>query len=510
MRLYFLGIGGVAMGNAALLMKQMGHEVLGSDGPLYPPMSDALKGLEIYNGYSAERLAKLTAEGKVDAIVIGNSIGRGNVELEWFWNNKPFPYYSLTQLLHDKILSKRKTIAVCGTHGKTTTTTLTAFLLQKYSENLKNKIENNEPGWLIGGVPQDLKNGANIGDEKAPFIIEGDEYDSAFFDKRAKFISYTPTVAVLNNLELDHIDIYRDIDDLKRSFNHMLRTVPGNGLIIANYDDENLRSILPVSWAPVLWVSTDENNKEKNNSQAELLIKNYHENSQGSSFDLFYKGVFWHHVTWKIGGIFNARNAAMAAIAAAWTTMPQSITQFDLSALKDFIGVKRRQEMHYHTKKLVVVEDFAHHPTAVRETLISLRNKFPGRRWIACLEPRSATSRTNAHQNTFPAALAHADVALMCPVHNAEKLAPEKRLNTPKVVEDIISLGKSAYALTSCSQIPLLLQELIQKEISSGHSCGVVFFSNGSFEGAMKNYLDSLSSTNSSTNSSANLSVRAV
>ncbi len=464
-----MGIGGTLMGHTAILAKQLGDTVIGTDGPIYPPMSTALKGMEIYTGYGAARLEKL----KPDAVVIGNVIGRGNPEIEWFWDKKPCPFYSTPEFIRERVLKNRKTIAVCGTHGKTTTTTLTAYLLKNNKMN---------PGWLIGGVPQDLPSGAEVGGANSPFVIEGDEYDSAFFDKRAKFISYRPTVAVLNNLELDHLDIYRDIDDLKRAFNHLLRTVPASGVVIANRDDENLRAILPVKWVNTLWVSAN------NDPEADLLIKNYRETPEGSSFELFWRGKLWAKIEWGLGGLFNARNAAMAALAAGWTMNPDNPTEIDLSSLKNFVGVKRRQEVRHYTRGLVVVEDFAHHPTAVELTLNSLRARFPNRRWIACLEPRSNTSRSNAHQTEYAHSLSLAEIAVISPIHNAQNTPKEKRLDLEKLSSDIRAKGSEAYVLSSCAEIP----ELLQKLTSDGKPTGIVFFSNGSFEGAMAGYIEGL------------------
>lgn len=472
-----MGIGGLMMGNVALMARQMGDSVIGSDTILYPPMEKALNenDCRILKSYMAENLQN----NSPDAVVIGNAIGRGNPELEWFWDKKPFKFYSLPEFVRERVLEGRKTIAVCGTHGKTTTTTLAAYLLKHNGVN---------PGWLIGGVPQDLSSGAEVGGHGTPFVIEGDEYDSAFFDKRAKFISYRPTVAVLNNLEVDHLDIYRDLEDIKRSFNHLLRVIPSEGIVIANRDDANICSLLPVKWVNTLWVSASADSQNSQN-QADLVIKNFKETPEGSSFELVWRGKLWGRVKWGLGGMFNARNAAMAALAAGWAFNPQDPTALKLESLNSYVGVKRRQEIKHNTCKLVVVEDFAHHPTAVALTLQSLRTRFPGRRWVACLEPRSGTSRTNAHQSTFPVALANADISVLAPVHNGDKLPAEKRLDTVRLAEELRAQGKEAYALKSCDEIPMLVNKLA----SSGTTAmGVVFFSNGNFEGALAEYLEGL------------------
>jgi len=465
-----MGIGGTMMGHLALLAREMGDEVCGSDTALYPPMSEVLKDLEVYTGYSAERLEKIAP----DLVVIGNAISRGNPELEWFWDKKPFPFVSMPEFLQQRVLKGRQTMAICGTHGKTTTTTLAAYLLKNNNKN---------PGWLIGGVPRDLPCGSRMGDNAAPFVIEGDEYDSAFFDKRAKFISYRPTIAVLNNLELDHLDIYRDMEDLKRVFNHLLRTVPASGIVIANADDQNLRAILPVSWVKTLWVSA------QGSPEAQLHIKNYTESPQGSSFELVYKGKPWATVKWGIGGLFNARNAAMAAMAAGFSAHPEDPTKLDLSSLATCIGSKRRQEIRFESKELLVVEDFAHHPTAVELTLDSIRARFPGRKWIACLEPRSNTSRSNVHQRDYARSLSKAEAAVIAPVHHAERIPVEKRLDLQRLAAELKAAGTQAYLVSSCGEIP----ELLKKVTRERSPAGVVFFSNGSFEGAMDKYIAGLS-----------------
>ncbi|HKK18525.1 MAG TPA: Mur ligase family protein, partial [Opitutales bacterium] len=333
---YFMGICGTAMGNAALLLKAQGHEVLGADSGVYPPMSEVLTqaGIDVLEGFDAERLAAL----KPDRIVIGNAMSRGNVEVEWVLNQSELTYLSLPQLFHHTILAGRKPVVITGTHGKTTTSTLTAFLLEAAGA---------EPGWLIGGLPLDLPGGASLG-RGIPFVIEGDEYDSAFFDKRSKFIHYRPQVAVLNNLEFDHADIFRDLEDVKRSFRHFLRIVPGSGHVLLNGDDANLTSLLPVAWTQVYRVGLGENN--------ELRIADFKDGPEGSAFDLFWKGAHWTRVEWTLHGVFNARNGAMAALAAALAIGPDDPKRFDLSSLSQFRGVKRRQDVLAQTANWTVVE----------------------------------------------------------------------------------------------------------------------------------------------------------
>ncbi|MEC8330232.1 MAG: Mur ligase family protein, partial [Verrucomicrobiota bacterium] len=248
MRFYFMGICGTAMGNAACLLKTQGHVVFGSDTGIYPPMSEVLAQaeIEVFEGFSAERLSNL----EIDHVVVGNAISRGNEEVEWLLNQSKLDYGSLPQLFCDNLLKNRQSIVVTGTHGKTTTATLAAFLLERSGA---------DPGWLIGGVPNDLHSGAKLG-EGSTFVIEGDEYDSAFFDKRSKFIHYRPQIAILGNLEFDHADIFRDLEDLQRSFQHLLRIIPSHGYALINGDDENVTALLPAPWTQVIRVGEGPDN----------------------------------------------------------------------------------------------------------------------------------------------------------------------------------------------------------------------------------------------------------
>src|ERR1043165_2376691 len=249
MKLYFMGICGTAMGNAALLARAAGHEVSGADTGVYPPMSTVLAnaGITLHEGYDVARLEQLAP----DLVVVGNAMSRGNPEVEWLLDTRAFPFTSLPAMLHEFVLKKRRNLVICGTHGKTTTTALTAFLLREAGR---------DPGYLIGGVPLDPPEGSHLGNAADPFVIEGDEYDSAFFDKRSKFIHYAPHVAVLNNLEFDHADIFRDLADVQRTFSHLTRIVPRNGFVVLNGDDDNLRALGAMSWTRVVRVGLDDGN----------------------------------------------------------------------------------------------------------------------------------------------------------------------------------------------------------------------------------------------------------
>src|SRR3954468_17256632 len=322
MRIYFMGVCGTAMGNAALLARAAGHEVSGADSGVYPPMSTVLAqaGIALHEGYDPVRLEKLAPE----LVVVGNAMSRGNPEVEWLLDTRAIPFVSLPAFLYDAVLAVRKNIVIAGTHGKTTTTALTAFLLRENGR---------DPGYLIGGVPLDPPTGNHLGTLEDPFVIQGDESDRPFFDKRSKFIHYAPHIAVLNNLEFDHADIFRDVADVQRTFLHFTRIVPRNGWIVLNGDDANLRALGPLGWTRVVRVGLEETN--------DLRLAGFRETAEGVTFRLMWQGRPWADVKWSLPGIFNARNASMAALAAGLALYPDDPTKLKLDALAKFRGVKR-------------------------------------------------------------------------------------------------------------------------------------------------------------------------
>jgi UDP-N-acetylmuramate: L-alanyl-gamma-D-glutamyl-meso-diaminopimelate ligase len=475
------------MGNAALLLRQAGHDVLGADKGVYPPMSDVLReaGIEVLEGYDAARLESL----RPDLVVIGNAMSRGNAEVEWLLDTRAFRFTSLPALLHEQVLAKRRNIVVAGTHGKTTTTALAAFLLRENSR---------DPGFLIGGVPQDPPMGTHLGSETDPFVIEGDEYDSAFFDKRSKFIHYAPHVVVLNNLEFDHADIFRDLADIQRTFRHLTRIVPRSGWIVANGDDLNLQALGECPWTRTVRVGVGDAN--------DLRIVDFAESPEGATFQLVWRGSLWAEVMWDLPGLFNARNAAMAACAAGLAiasdvgralrpTDPEvghearpthEPTAISLAPLSRFRGVKRRQEILHACDALTVIEDFGHHPTALAETLLSLRGRFPGRTLTAVFEPRSNTARTRVLQAGFSRALAEADEVYIGAVDRPGKLSDDERFDGASVVEHLTTQDIDAWAFASSAA---LLEQLEHATLTASVDPRVVvFFSNGSFDGIIAAY----------------------
>lgn len=464
-----MGICGTAMGNAALLARAAGHEVLGADTGVYPPMSTVLAaaGITLHEGYDPARLEQLAP----DLVVIGNAMSRGNPEVEWLLDTRRLAFTSLPAMLHDFVLKGRRNLVIAGTHGKTTTTALTAFLLREAGR---------DPGFLIGGVPQDPPMGSHLGAAADPFVIEGDEYDSAFFDKRSKFIHYAPWIAAINNLEFDHADIFRDLTDVQRTFSHLARIVPRQGFIVVNADDANLRTLGPMGWTRVVRVGTAET--------SDAHLGDFAESARGAEFTLSWRGRLWARVTWSLPGLYNARNAAMAAVVAGLALDPDDPTKLPLEALARFRGVKRRQEILWQSPSLTVIEDFAHHPTALAETLHSFRARFPAAHLVAVFEPRSNTARTKTLQAGFMRALAQADEVYLGAVNRMEKLSAEERFDAEAVVQQLEAQGIGSHrAATNPGLLDLLVANTLP--VRTGKPTVVAFFTNGSFDGIIGGYV---------------------
>jgi UDP-N-acetylmuramate: L-alanyl-gamma-D-glutamyl-meso-diaminopimelate ligase len=469
MRLYFMGICGTAMGHVALLARELRHEVCGADTGVYPPMSEVLKaaGVGVFEGYDAARLQSL----RPDLIIVGNVITRGNPEMEWLLDTRALPYTSLPAFLGESVLRHRRNLVVTGTHGKTTTAALAAFLL---------RTTRGEPGWLIGGVPRDLPTGASAGRPQAPFVIEGDEYDSAFFDKRSKFIHYWPWLITINNIEFDHADIFHDLKDVGRAFAHLLKIVPHNGFALVNGDDANIAALPPAPWTTVFRVGTAES--------CDLRLENFSEDENGASFDLVWRGQRWDTVRWGLPGLFNARNAAMAALAAGLALDPREPARLPLGALASFQGVRRRQELLRQDERVAVIEDFGHHPTAMRETLAALRKKHPGRRLLACFEPRSNTARLRVFQTELAEALAQADGVFIGPIHRVEKTPESERLDLNALCAQINGGANGMVKARHFAANQELLAAVLAAARETGAPCLAVFFTNGSFDGIIAEF----------------------
>jgi UDP-N-acetylmuramate: L-alanyl-gamma-D-glutamyl-meso-diaminopimelate ligase len=385
MRIHVLGICGTFMAGIALLAKQSGHEVSGSDMNVYPPMSTQLaaQGIKLMNGYDPDHL-----DPAIDCVIVGNVISRGNPVMEYILDHN-IPYSSGPQWLAENILRDRWVLAVSGTHGKTTTTSLLTWILEHAGLN---------PGFLIGGVPENFGISARLGDSPF-FVIEADEYDSAFFDKRPKFIHYHPKTAIMNNLEFDHADIYADLDAIKQQFHYLVRTIPGNGLIVRMAEDANLESVLEKGcWTPITSFGGEGAWQAKLNQ------------ADGGSFDVYYNQTKQGTAEWSLLGKHNVNNA-LAAIAAAHHAGVS--VSHAIEALALFKNVKRRLEIKGKANGITLYDDFAHHPTAIATTLEGLRAKVGKEaRILVVLEFGSYTMRSGVHKDQIKDALVQADVVV--------------------------------------------------------------------------------------------------
>jgi len=385
--IHILGICGTFMGGLALIARQLGFEVTGSDENVYPPMSTQLEeqGIRLMSGYRAENV-----DTNPDVVIIGNAMSRGNPEVEAVLN-KGLRYVSGPQWLSEQVLHNKWVLAVAGTHGKTTTTSMLAWILEHQGFN---------PGFLIGGIPLNFGISARLG-ESDFFVIEADEYDSAFFDKRSKFVHYRPRTAILNNLEYDHADIFPDLDAIKKQFHHLVRTIPSQGLIISPKSESNINDVLAMGcWTPVQHTAIHGDT----NWDAELL------KPDGSQFAVSFNGEKQGVVDWSLTGCHNVYNA-LSAISAAHHVGVFAVDA--IAALNSFKNVKRRMEVIAEINGITIYDDFAHHPTAIQTTLDGLRKQVGDQRIIAIVEPRSNTMRLGVHTETLAKSLAQADVAII-------------------------------------------------------------------------------------------------
>ncbi len=455
--IHFLGICGTAMGAVAAALADRGIRVSGQDDNVYPPMSEYLarRGIPITKGFDPMGIPQ-----DAGLVVIGNAMTRGNPAVEAVLNSKKL-YLSLPETLKRFFLRGRHNLVVTGTHGKTTTTSLLAWIFESAGE---------APAWLIGGIPANLESSACLRDSRH-FIIEGDEYDTAFFDKRSKFVHYLPELVIVNNIEFDHADIFRDLADIQTSFRRLLNIVPSQGMVLVNADDPHARAAAEGCPAPVLDVGFSEN--------AAHRVTNAAMTPTGGGFELF-------GVRFEIGlhGEFNLRNAAMAISAAHFYGIPLEKVR---EAVASFRGVKRRQEIRGVAHGITIMDDFGHHPTAIRKTLEAMRARWgaDARIW-ALFEPRSNTTRRNIFQNELPAAFAAADGVFLAQVARLEQIPTAERLDPEKVVADIAASGKTAfYSPDTASLIGALRAEARDGDL-------VIVFSNGGFDNIHQKLLEAL------------------
>jgi UDP-N-acetylmuramate: L-alanyl-gamma-D-glutamyl-meso-diaminopimelate ligase len=434
------------MGSVAAARCERGFKVTGSDENVYPPMSLFLekKGVALKEGYRAENIPT-----DADVVVIGNAMKRGNPEVEAVLSRKLL-YLSLPEVLKNYFLRGRHNLVITGTHGKTTTTALLTWIMEKAGR---------KPGYLIGGLPKNLGQGARLNDSEY-FVIEGDEYDTAFFDKRSKVIHYLPELLIVNNIEFDHADIFNDLEEIKLSFERLLNIVPQNGMVLLNGDDANCVEVAKDCLAQMIEVGFSKNCAQR--------IRDLAYSSDGSSFKL-------GEETFEIPliGEFNVRNAAMAATAARFYDVPKA--KID-SAFKSFSGIARRQEVRGEARGVKVIDDFGHHPTAIAHTLQALRHRYPGHRLWAVFEPRSNTTRRAVFQQQLPDALKLADGVFIAEITKLEQIPEEERLDPVAVVDAIADAGRLAfYEKNADAIVDRIVPMLRTKDI-------VTVFSNGGFD----------------------------
>ena len=444
------------MGSVAVALCERGFKVTGSDENVFPPMSIFLgkKGIALKEGYRAENIP-----ADADVVVIGNAIKRGNPEVEAVLSRKLL-YLSLPEVLKNYFLRGRHNLVVTGTHGKTTTTALLAWIMEKAGR---------KPGYFIGGLPKNFGQGARLNHSKY-FVIEGDEYDTAFFDKRSKFIHYLPELVIVNNIEFDHADIFSNLDEIKLSFRRLLNIVPQNGMVVLNGDDANCVDVAKDCLAQLIEVGFSKNCAQR--------IRDVAYSSSGSSFKL-------GEETFEIPliGEFNVRNAAMAATAARFYDVPK--TKVD-NAFKRFSGIARRQEVRGEARGVKVIDDFGHHPTAIAHTMQALRHRYPGHRIWAVFEPRSNTTRRAVFQQRLSDALKTADGVFISQVAKLEQIPENERLNPEAVVSAIQESGRPAFYEENADAIVNRIVPMLRAQDI------VAVFSNGGFDRIHEKLLEKL------------------
>jgi len=454
------------MASLAGMLQSRGHKVTGSDRQVYPPMSTQLEslGIEILNDYRAEN-----ADIGADCTVVGNAISRGNAELEEVLNRKLL-YRSQAEIVKEEFIRGRRSLVVAGTHGKTTTTSIAAWVCEVGGLN---------PSFLVGGIVQNFGASFRVSDGEH-FVIEGDEYDTAYFDKKPKFMHYLPEIAIVNNIEFDHADIYRDLWEIKYQFSRLMNLVPSNGRLIIGIDSPVAREVLEEMRGKLFTQIETFGTSDEAKWQAREIDFS----GARTKFKIFREKEFWGEFETDLIGEFNVRNCLAVIIAAdAWGIPKEKIQQ----AFDTFKSVKRRVEIRGVERGVTVIDDFAHHPTAVEETLKALQMKYSGQRLIAVFEPRSWSSRLAVFQEPYAKAFEYADYVIIAGVYNTQKVSElGKVLNVEELVEQIKSNGKTAFCLPDADSIVShLTPELKENDV-------VAIMSNGGFGGIHEKILNVL------------------
>lgn len=450
--IHLIGICGTAMASLAGMLKERGFRVSGSDAAAYPPMSDFLEslGIAVAQPFAAENL-----NPRPDLVVVGNAISRGNVELEQVLDHR-IPFCSLPQLLHDEFLRGKEVLVVAGTHGKTTTTSMLSWIFE---------VAGTKPSFLIGGIAENFGRSFQLGSGKY-FILEGDEYDTAFFDKGPKFLHYFPDAVILTSVEFDHADIYKDLDAVEISFKRLVNLVPRRGRIVAFDTGESVERCVARAFCPVERYGSSE--------RAPWRIADLRFRAEKTSWSVTHEGKPWAQFEFALAGEYNVWNAtAAAAMAAGYGISPEVIAD----ALRSFKSVKRRLEVKAEVNGVTIIDDFAHHPTAIAVTLNALRSRYAERRLWAILEPRSNTLRRNVFQDDLAKSLAIADEVVIANVFRSESIPEAERLDVAAVAAHVGKLGRRARVLADVDSIV----RMTAPEMRPGDV--VAILSNGGFGG---------------------------
>jgi UDP-N-acetylmuramate: L-alanyl-gamma-D-glutamyl-meso-diaminopimelate ligase len=450
--IHLIGICGTAMASLAGMLKERGFRVSGSDAAAYPPMSDFLQslGIPVSQPFAVENLSPTP-----DLVVVGNAISRGNIELEHVLDQR-IPFCSLPQLLHDEFLRGKEVLVVAGTHGKTTTTSMLSWIFE---------VASTKPSFLIGGIAENFGRSFQLGSGKY-FILEGDEYDTAFFDKGPKFLHYFPDAVILTSVEFDHADIYKDLDAVETSFKRLVNLVPRRGRIVAFDSGESLQRCLARAFCPVERYGVT--------NGATWRVKDLAMHSAGTNWSVLRDGKPWAKFEFSLAGEYNVWNAtAAAALAAGYGIAPDVIAE----ALRSFKSVKRRLEVKAEVNGITIIDDFAHHPTAIAVTLNALRSRYAGRRLWAILEPRSNTLRRNVFQDDLARSLAVADEVVIANVFKSDAIPEAERLDVAAVATHVGKLGRRARVMADVDSIV----RMTAPEMRAGDVIGIL--SNGGFGG---------------------------
>jgi UDP-N-acetylmuramate: L-alanyl-gamma-D-glutamyl-meso-diaminopimelate ligase len=455
--IHLSGICGTAMASLAGLLQLQGHRITGSDKAAYPPMSDLLHslGIPVLEGFAESNLSPAP-----DLVVIGNALSRGNPEIEFVLDQR-IPFTSMAALTHDEFLRGRESLVVAGTHGKTTTTSMLAWIYQVASEIDPQR----EPSFLIGGVAENFATSFQLRSTRT-FIIEGDEYDTAFFDKGPKFLHYFPDALILTHVEFDHADIYADLEAVKTAFKLLVNLVPRRGLIVAYDGSENVTDCLQAALCRVERYGFSES--------ADWQIRNLRHENDLTLWEVWRRGALWSDLEMKLAGEHNALNATAAAALASGRGVGKESIQ---AALASFKSVKRRLEVRAVVNGITIIEDFAHHPTAIRETLRALRAVYPRSRLWAVLEPRSNTLRRKVLQDDLVASLSLADRIVLAGVYQQQRIPDAERLHPEKVIEALIQQDAQAELHPDGNAIV----NAIAPQLQPGDV--VALLSNGAFDG---------------------------